>query len=265
MRREGLKACQTPARGSSLLASLITRLLLYSQVRQYDGVQHGGGAGPQLVSKVARAAAGGGRRRHRGIAPPAAVACYLASDSATYMLCCLLGARDRCTSAQRRRIAPAAPHHTAALPPPLLPRLPCRSRFLQGEGTDPKDVKKLRDAVRNGTPVCTRLLNCACGSQLHAVGAAGGLCRRSWRRRPRHGSSGCCSLLATHRRQQQHGGGQGTGELSLSVSACCAGRTAPTVRPNSPAPLPPRSACPACRQEGRHPLLEPAHDDSHQG
>ncbi|EFN51280.1 hypothetical protein CHLNCDRAFT_141214 [Chlorella variabilis] len=32
-------------------------------------------------------------------------------------------------------------------------------RFLQGEGTDPKDVKKLRDAVRNGTPVCTRLLN----------------------------------------------------------------------------------------------------------
>lgn len=39
------------------------------------------------------------------------------------------------------------------------------SRFLQGEGTDPKDVKKLRDAVRNGTPVCTRLLNCewSCG------------------------------------------------------------------------------------------------------
>lgn len=35
-----------------------------------------------------------------------------------------------------------------------------RSRFLQGEGTDPKDVKKLRDAVKNGTPVCTRLLNC---------------------------------------------------------------------------------------------------------
>jgi PAS domain S-box-containing protein len=32
-------------------------------------------------------------------------------------------------------------------------------RFLQGEGTDPKDVKKLRDAVKNGTPVCTRLLN----------------------------------------------------------------------------------------------------------
>nr|AML76899.1 putative LOV domain-containing protein [Ettlia oleoabundans] len=32
-------------------------------------------------------------------------------------------------------------------------------RFLQGEGTDPRDVKKLRDAIRNGTPCCTRLLN----------------------------------------------------------------------------------------------------------
>ena len=33
------------------------------------------------------------------------------------------------------------------------------SRFLQGEGTDPKAVKQLRDAVRNGKSVCTRLLN----------------------------------------------------------------------------------------------------------
>ncbi|KAL4857414.1 Phototropin-1B [Chlorella vulgaris] len=32
-------------------------------------------------------------------------------------------------------------------------------RFLQGEGTDPKDVKKLRDSVRKGTPCCVRLLN----------------------------------------------------------------------------------------------------------
>ena len=34
------------------------------------------------------------------------------------------------------------------------------SRFLQGEGTDPKAVKQLRDAVRGGKAVCTRLLNC---------------------------------------------------------------------------------------------------------
>ncbi|GBF95420.1 hypothetical protein Rsub_08382 [Raphidocelis subcapitata] len=32
-------------------------------------------------------------------------------------------------------------------------------RFLQGEGTDPADVAKLRDAIRNGTPVSVRLLN----------------------------------------------------------------------------------------------------------
>lgn len=36
---------------------------------------------------------------------------------------------------------------------------PPRSRFLQGEGTDPKVVKQLRDAVRNGTAITTRLLN----------------------------------------------------------------------------------------------------------
>jgi hypothetical protein len=42
------------------------------------------------------------------------------------------------------------------------PSLNCSgcSRFLQGEGTDPKDVKKLRDSVRKGTPCCVRLLNC---------------------------------------------------------------------------------------------------------
>ncbi|CAD7702361.1 unnamed protein product [Ostreobium quekettii] len=34
-----------------------------------------------------------------------------------------------------------------------------RSRFLQGEGTDPKDVAKLRDSVKNGTHVSVRLLN----------------------------------------------------------------------------------------------------------
>lgn len=32
-------------------------------------------------------------------------------------------------------------------------------RFLQGEGTDPKDVTKLREAVKNGTHVSVRLLN----------------------------------------------------------------------------------------------------------
>lgn len=32
-------------------------------------------------------------------------------------------------------------------------------RFLQGEGTDPAEVAKLRDAVQNGKPVATRLLN----------------------------------------------------------------------------------------------------------
>ncbi|GAB4820055.1 hypothetical protein N2152v2_007101 [Parachlorella kessleri] len=32
-------------------------------------------------------------------------------------------------------------------------------RFLQGEGTDPKAVQQLREAVRTGTAVCTRLLN----------------------------------------------------------------------------------------------------------
>ncbi|KIZ02931.1 hypothetical protein MNEG_5031 [Monoraphidium neglectum] len=32
-------------------------------------------------------------------------------------------------------------------------------RFLQGEGTDPADVAKLRDAIRTGSPVSVRLLN----------------------------------------------------------------------------------------------------------
>jgi hypothetical protein len=47
---------------------------------------------------------------------------------------------------------------------PLTPRRPPgrsppRSRFLQGEGTDPKEVAKLREAIRTGTPVSVRLLN----------------------------------------------------------------------------------------------------------
>lgn len=33
------------------------------------------------------------------------------------------------------------------------------SRFLQGEGTDPKEVAKLRQAIRVGEPVSCRLLN----------------------------------------------------------------------------------------------------------
>lgn len=33
------------------------------------------------------------------------------------------------------------------------------SRFLQGEGTDPKAVQKLRDSIRTGIPVSVRLLN----------------------------------------------------------------------------------------------------------
>lgn len=34
-----------------------------------------------------------------------------------------------------------------------------RSRFLQGEGTDPKEVAKLRQAIKAGEPVSCRLLN----------------------------------------------------------------------------------------------------------
>jgi PAS domain-containing protein len=33
------------------------------------------------------------------------------------------------------------------------------SRFLQGEGTDPKEVAKLRTAIKAGEPVSCRLLN----------------------------------------------------------------------------------------------------------
>jgi hypothetical protein len=35
----------------------------------------------------------------------------------------------------------------------------CCSRFLQGEGTDPKEVAKLRTAIKAGEPVSCRLLN----------------------------------------------------------------------------------------------------------
>ncbi len=37
--------------------------------------------------------------------------------------------------------------------------LPARSRFLQGEGTDPKEVAKIRDAIKKGEGVSVRLLN----------------------------------------------------------------------------------------------------------
>ena len=38
--------------------------------------------------------------------------------------------------------------------------VPCRcSRFLQGEGTDPKEVHIIRDSVKNGTTCSVRLLN----------------------------------------------------------------------------------------------------------
>lgn len=43
------------------------------------------------------------------------------------------------------------------LPPP--PPLPPRSRFLQGEGTDPKEVQKIRDAIKKGEACSVRLLN----------------------------------------------------------------------------------------------------------
>lgn len=33
------------------------------------------------------------------------------------------------------------------------------SRFLQGEGTDRKEVAKLRDAIKKGEPISVRLLN----------------------------------------------------------------------------------------------------------
>lgn len=36
--------------------------------------------------------------------------------------------------------------------------VPC-SRFLQGEGTDPKEVAKIREGIRKGEPVSVRLLN----------------------------------------------------------------------------------------------------------
>ena len=37
--------------------------------------------------------------------------------------------------------------------------MPCRSRFLQGEGTDPKEVEVIRDSVKKGTTCSVRLLN----------------------------------------------------------------------------------------------------------
>ena len=69
-----------------------------------------------------------------------------------------------------------------AAPSPA-PRPPC-SRFLQGPGTDPEHVRKLREGVQNGTGVTVRLLNCEWRSarRLPALGAGPkaqlGRCRR---------------------------------------------------------------------------------------
>jgi hypothetical protein len=41
----------------------------------------------------------------------------------------------------------------------LLSGLLACSRFLQGEGTDRKEVAKLRDAIKKGEPISVRLLN----------------------------------------------------------------------------------------------------------
>lgn len=54
---------------------------------------------------------------------------------------------------------PGSPAAKPLTPAPRRPAPPCRSRFLQGEATDPKSVQQLRDSVRKGVPVCTRLLN----------------------------------------------------------------------------------------------------------
>lgn len=50
---------------------------------------------------------------------------------------------------------PVTPH---ARPIPTLAP-PQHSRFLQGEGTDPKEVQKIRDAIKKGESVSVRLLN----------------------------------------------------------------------------------------------------------
>lgn len=55
-----------------------------------------------------------------------------------------------------------ASHGLARAGRPTLPRTPCacaRSRFLQGEGTDPKEVQKIREAIKKGDSVSVRLLN----------------------------------------------------------------------------------------------------------
>lgn len=54
---------------------------------------------------------------------------------------------------------PSAAARGLAPLPPTLPPSPPHSRFLQGEGTDPKDVETLRTAVRDGTGCSVRLLN----------------------------------------------------------------------------------------------------------
>lgn len=41
---------------------------------------------------------------------------------------------------------------------PWCPSVHC-SRFLQGEGTDPKEVAKIRAALKKDEPVSVRLLN----------------------------------------------------------------------------------------------------------
>jgi hypothetical protein len=54
-----------------------------------------------------------------------------------------------------------APLRQRLTPPPLPVAccLPKNSRFLQGKDTDPKDVAKIRDAIKQGVRCSVRLLN----------------------------------------------------------------------------------------------------------
>jgi hypothetical protein len=63
--------------------------------------------------------------------------------------------RDQHPQRSRLLEPPTTPNRTP-LPHPTHPH---PSRFLQGEGTDPADVTKLREAIKAGTPASVRLLN----------------------------------------------------------------------------------------------------------